>query len=104
MQSVERREPKPIRAWEQMEKLSHELRRTRMRRVPCVDENQKIGADQSQTSTWSGLVDHNLRASRIQNAAVHDVSVYVMQAHGAGVVSGHAAELKGISLRHGHPH
>src|SRR5882762_11096488 len=50
MQRVERREPEAIRTVEQMEKLSHELRRIiRMFRIPRVGENQKVSAEQSQT-------------------------------------------------------
>ena len=51
MQSVERRQPETIRSFEQVEKLPHELRRImRMLRIPRVGENQKVSADQPQTS------------------------------------------------------
>ena len=50
MQRVERWEPEAIRSFEQVKELSHELRRSRMRRIPHVGENQIVGADQSQAS------------------------------------------------------
>jgi hypothetical protein len=60
--------------------------------------------DQPQTSTWHRLVDHYLGASGVQDAAVHEVSVYIMEPHGARVIAPDAVELKGIALRLSHRH
>jgi hypothetical protein len=38
MQRVERREPKAIGTLKEVKELSHEFRRTRMPRIPCVDQ------------------------------------------------------------------
>src|SRR5215467_9991482 len=104
MQSVERREPEAIGALEQMKKLSHKLWRSRMRFVPRIGENQIVGADQAEVPAWGRLVDHDLGTGGVQDAAVHQVSVYVVEPHCPGVGAAHAAELKGIPLRLSHGH
>src|SRR5215831_10297761 len=68
VERIKRRESETIRAVEQVEKLAHELRRTRVRRVPCVGNDDKIGPDKTQASTWGRLINHNLGTSGVQNA------------------------------------
>src|SRR5437660_14754 len=99
MQRVERRQPEAIGTFEQMKKLSHELRRTRMRRIPRVGDNQKVGADQLQLSCWRRLVDYDLGASGVQDTATHQGSVYIVEPHCPRVGTAHAAELQRISFR-----
>src|SRR6266849_5375081 len=104
MQCIERRESETIGALEQMEKLSHELRRTRMRRIPRVGKKQIVGADQLQATVWHRLIDYDLRTSGVQDAAVHQRPVDIMEPHCPRVGAADAAELKGIPLRLSHRH
>ena len=70
MQRVERRQAEAIGALEQMKKLSHELRRTRMLRIHA-SAISNIGADQFQGSVRLRLVNHDLGMSGVQDTAVH---------------------------------
>ena len=69
MESVESREPEAIGALEQMKELSHELRRRLMLRVPCIGQNQIVGANQSQSVR-----------SLIVNSAAHTVGIFIVAA------------------------
>src|SRR5262249_49424287 len=102
MQRLERREPEAIGALEQVKKLSHKLWRSGMRFIPCIGVNQIVGADQAEVPACGRLVDHDLGTSSVQYAAVHQVSVYVVESHCPRVGAAHAAELKGIPLRLSH--
>src|SRR4051794_1948293 len=85
-----------------MKKLSHEFRWTLVLLVPCFSENQKVGAGQPQASIWRGFVDYDLGIPGVQFAAVHQVSVHIVEPHCARIWTTHAAELKSIPLRLSH--
>src|SRR6516162_2486991 len=104
MERVEGREAEAIRAVEQMKELSHELGRAGMRLIPRIGENQVVGADQLEVSAGGRLVDYDLGTGGIDDAAVYQRSVYIMESHGALVGAGDAAELKGVALGLGHVH
>src|SRR5215472_796096 len=100
MQSVERRQSEAIRSIEEVEKLSHKLWRVRMRFVPCIGENQKVGSDQLEAAVRHRLVDDDLGTSRVENAHAHQICVYVMEAHGSRIGAAYAPELQDIPLSH----
>src|SRR5215472_6942001 len=100
MQSVERRQSEAIRSIEEVEKLSHKLWRVRMRFVPCIGENQKVGSDQLEAAVRHRLVDDDLGTSRVENAHAHQVCDYVMEAHGSRIGTAYATELQDIPLSH----
>src|SRR5262245_13241550 len=82
-----------------MEKLTHELGRTRVLRIPSVRQDQIVSADQSQVPVWHLLVDYDLGARDIQDAALHQGSVYIVQPHCSAIGATYAAKLQSISLR-----
>src|SRR5215471_3510976 len=100
MQGVERRQSEAIRSIEEVEKLSHKLWRVRMRFVPCIGENQKVGSDQLEAAVGHRLVDDDLGTSWIENAHAHQICVYVMEAHGSRIGAAYAPELQDIPLSH----
>src|SRR5262245_38404967 len=104
MQRIKSRKPEAIGALKEVKELSHELRRTRVRCIPHFGDNQIVGADQLQLSAWAWFVDHNLRTSGVQDAAVHQVSVYIVKAHCPLFAAAHAAGLKLVALRLSHSH
>src|SRR5687767_14340628 len=81
MQRIESRQAEAVRALEQMQELSHELRRADAFLVPGVSEHQEISADELQPSAWRRLVDHNLGLRRIELPVSDESQVDVVKAH-----------------------
>src|SRR4051812_29389284 len=98
MQGIERREAEAIGTFEKMEQLSHQFRRTGMGCIPGIGDNKEIGTGQLQSSAGHWFVDDNLRASRIDDAAVYQISIDIVKTHGAGVGTSHTPELKLVAL------
>src|SRR4051812_9950184 len=103
MQCVERLEAKAIGGLEIMKQLSHELWRSRVLRirVPLRGIHQIVRSGKFRVSVWCRLIENDLRARRINNAATHQFEVHIMEPHGALVGSTYAAESKSIVLVHG---
>src|SRR5437870_11332303 len=85
MQRIERRQSEAIRSFEQMKELPHELRRLLMGLVPCLGEHQIISADQLEAAVRHWLIDDDLRTSRVEDAAVHQVAVDVVKSHSSRI-------------------
>src|SRR5437763_6166710 len=98
----ERGESEAVGTLEVMKELAHQLRRSRVTRIPSGSDNQKVGAGQLQMSVWLCLVDHNLRTRGIQHPASHERSVHIVESHCPSVWSAHAAKLKLIAFRLSH--
>src|SRR5580704_7626349 len=104
MQGVERGETEAVRELEIMKELTHKLWRTLLLCIPRFGENQKIGTDQSQSSAWRRLVDHDLRMHRVEFAAVYQSSVHIVKPHRSRIRSAYTAKLKDIAFRLGYGH
>src|SRR5215475_3330876 len=85
MQCVKSRQSKAIGRFEEVEELSHKFRGTRMRLVPGIGENQKVGSDQLEAAVRHWLVDDDLRTSGVENSVVDQRCVYVMEAHSSRI-------------------
>ena len=94
VKGVERRESEAIGTFEIVIELAHQLRRTlpRMRFVPLIGQDQKIGANQVKTAIGLRFVNHDLGLSGINDATAHKSQVHVVEPHRARIRSGHATE------------
>src|SRR5258705_11730647 len=68
VQRVEIRQPEAIRTLEQVQELSHELRRRRVLRMPVARQNQIVRADELQASVRKRLADYARVTRRCQRA------------------------------------
>lgn len=93
VQGIERIKPEAVRLIEEMEELSHELRRiTGIVFVPGGGVKQEVCADQLEFPVRLRLVDDDLRLRSIQRARLHQVHVDEVHAHGAEVRAGNATK------------
>jgi len=82
-----------------MEELSHELRRlAAVTRVPLGSHDQEVGADEAKFSVGGGFVDDDLGMRGINDAAIYESTIHVVQAHRAKIGPADASELKRIAF------
>src|SRR5438045_8966238 len=105
MQRVKRRKSEAVGRGEVVEDLSHELRGdARMCRVPATGDHQIVRASQLHAAIGLSLIEHDLRTANVDDAVAHQRVIYIMETHGAEIVSADAAELQPVSGGFGGPH
>src|SRR5688572_5277665 len=101
MQGIEVWQAEAVWTLEQMQQLSHELRRADAFLVPGVREHQEIGADELQLSAPRRLVDHNLGLPRIALPLADEPEVDIVKAHRARVRAADATKQQVVTIRFG---